>query len=293
MLRVKWALVRGIWCLSVGAAAVWFVEYDYPHSCYSTSCNCLLGDLQNCTIKPPAPILLRHRHRRLCPTCVRAPLPSLVSPHLSNDANPSAVKSIVKQSVCACPLDGVWLCQPCGRGLRSADTTYESIWRWRSSYGDVLGSVGTGIGDGDRSFECGRAAECLAARQVQEEIDCDAEDARENDAAVVAAEGQPNGHGGGLSNGNAAVGAGLAHTTGESGVHTPHTSPGYTRHEIEGIGGVVKKKLVRMIWVGACVTEWEDERDQGRYLVREVEGRTRSWCGWCWRVIPGAKDNVE
>ena len=69
--------------------------------------------------------------------------------------------------------------------------------------------------------------------------------------------------------------------------------PGYARHEIEGIGGVVKKKLVKMVWVGACVTEWEDEKEQGRYLVREVEGRTRSWCGWCWRVIPGAKDRGE
>jgi hypothetical protein len=69
--------------------------------------------------------------------------------------------------------------------------------------------------------------------------------------------------------------------------------PGYARHEIEGIGGVVKKKLVRMVLVGACVTEWEDEKEQGRYLVREVEGRTRSWCGWCWRVIPGAKDKKD
>ncbi len=69
--------------------------------------------------------------------------------------------------------------------------------------------------------------------------------------------------------------------------------PGYTRHEIEGIGGVVKRKLVRMVWVGACVTEWEDEKEPGRYLIREVEGRTRSWCGWCWRVIPGAKDKWD
>jgi hypothetical protein len=28
-------------------------------------------------------------------------------------------------------------------------------------------------------------------------------------------------------------------------------------------------------------------------LVREKEGRARSWCGWCWRVVPGAGEVVE
>lgn len=54
----------------------------------------------------------------------------------------------------------------------------------------------------------------------------------------------------------------------------------------------MKKKLVRMVKVGACVPEWGDEKEQGKFLVREIEGRARSWCGWCWRVIPGAKDVV-
>lgn len=66
--------------------------------------------------------------------------------------------------------------------------------------------------------------------------------------------------------------------------------PGYARHEIEGIGGVVKTKLVRIVRVGACVPEWEDERHSGQVLGREVSGRARSWCGWCWRAIPGKKD---
>jgi len=66
--------------------------------------------------------------------------------------------------------------------------------------------------------------------------------------------------------------------------------PGYERHEIEGIGGVVKKKLVRMVKVGACVPEFRDEKDNGEILGREVKGQVRSWCGWCWRVIPGKKD---
>lgn len=39
--------------------------------------------------------------------------------------------------------------------------------------------MGTGISDGNRSFECGLASKCKKARWVEEEIDCDAEDARE------------------------------------------------------------------------------------------------------------------
>jgi hypothetical protein len=207
--------------------------------------------------------------------------------------------STFDRAVCACDKEGVWLCQPCGRGLRSADTTYESIWRWRTSYGPALGGLGTGIGEGNRSFECGRAAECLAARLVEEEIDCDAEDARQRDASratdtlvIVDVDRTA------TVNGTAAVGARPAlasngDPTIVSGSRIGPLGPGYARHEIEGIGGVVKKKLVKMVWVGACVTEWEDEKEQGRYLVREVEGRARSWCGWCWRVIPGAKDRGE
>ena len=34
-------------------------------------------------------------------------------------------------------------------------------------------------------------------------------------------------------------------------------------------------------------------RTWGKFLVREQEGRARSWCGWCWRVVPGVKDVIE
>lgn len=72
---------------------------------------------------------------------------------------------------------------------------------------------------------------------------------------------------------------------------SPQLGPGYNRHEIEGIGGIVKRKRVRMVRVGACVPEWDDERGIGtRILGREVRGARRSWCGWCWRVVPGDKD---
>lgn len=80
---------------------------------------------------------------------------------------------------------------------------------------------------------------------------------------------------------------------------SPLYGPGYERHEIEGIGGIVKRKIVRMVRVGACVPEWQDERSHfpavpgSRVLGHEVRGDVRSWCGWCSRVVPGKKDLAE
>lgn len=148
------------------------------------------------------------------------------------------------------------------------------IWRWRSQYGEVLGGLGTGIGDGDRGVICGRESECCAAKEREQEIDCDAEDARD-------------GHPSPSSSPLEAFIVGARHDRTPS----PSLGPGYERHEIEGIGGVVKRKLVRMVTVGACVPEYEDEKGPGkRALLREIQGRERSWCGWCWRVVPGTKD---
>ena len=65
---------------------------------------------------------------------------------------------------------------------------------------------------------------------------------------------------------------------------------GYLRQEIEGIGGVVKKKLKTTVKVGAVVEEWEDERERADYLTREIRGEERSWCAWCQRVIPALKE---
>lgn len=180
--------------------------------------------------------------------------------------------------MCTCPSAGVWLCQPCGRSLRSADTEYESIWKWRTRYLPSLGGLGVGIGEGDRGVPCGRGGECIAAHEVEQETDCDAEDAREIDS--ISRSVSPSSSPGGSS-------SLLAHAHGHG---AASMGPGYARHEIEGIGGVVKKKLVRMVKVGACVPEFGDEREMGRFLVREVEGRARSWCGWCWRVVPSMDD---
>jgi hypothetical protein len=70
--------------------------------------------------------------------------------------------------------------------------------------------------------------------------------------------------------------------------------PGYLQQEVEGIGGVVKKKVRRKVKVGATVVEHEDERmDPRQYLVREAKGQVRSWCGWCDRVCPGETDRLQ
>lgn len=68
---------------------------------------------------------------------------------------------------------------------------------------------------------------------------------------------------------------------------------GYLRQEIEGIGGVVKKKVKKKVRVGKTVREYEDEREKAEYLEREVKGESRSWCGWCSRVIPGKLDSED
>jgi hypothetical protein len=159
-----------------------------------------------------------------------------------------------------------------------------SIWRWRYQYGEVLGGVGTGIGEGDRGVICGREAACLAATKRETETDCDAEDMREASHA-----GSEAGSLGAVSLHSNSSGSLFAPETGR----TPSPAmlgPGYSRHEIEGIGGVVKRKLVRMVKVGACVPEWEDEKAKNDIMGREVSGRVRSLCGWCHRVVPGKKD---
>lgn len=183
-----------------------------------------------------------------------------------------------------------------------------SIWRWRNQYGEVLGGLGTGIGDGDRGVICGREAACLAARDREHETDCDAQDARDSGTAPWANETpvwtttstpSPPALAASASPAGSPFGPGTpigALIDGDRNDRTPspQLGPGYERHEIEGIGGRVKRKLVRIVRVGACVPEWDDERGYGsRVLAPEVKGCARSWCGWCCRVIPGKKDGMD
>lgn len=202
----------------------------------------------------------------------------------------------------------------------SSDKSYiASIWRWRNQYTDVLGGLGTGIGEGDRGVICGRGSDCCAARKQEQETDCDAEDAQEADgtyeytpspstttvsndsnisialwgtdtASTARSNGSVNSSNASSSSQTGRLGSSLAGSCLERRTPSPMLKPGYERHEIEGIGGVVKKKLVRMVKVGACVPEWPDEWDRGDILGREMQAKVRSWCGWCWRAIPGKVD---
>lgn len=131
---------------------------------------------------------------------------------------------------------------------------YLRAWTWRTRYSHYLGGVGTGAGEGNEAVECGRGAACLAARVIEHEVDCA--------PGVVEAE--------------------------------RWTGTSYLAQEIEGIGGVVKMKGKRHVWVGACVKVFEDERDRSiGWLEREVDGRLRSWCSWCERVVLGGRDIAE
>lgn len=73
----------------------------------------------------------------------------------------------------------------------------------------------------------------------------------------------------------------------------------YLIQEVEGIGGVVKKKAKKMVRVGQYVEEHRDAREREKEylgasssspLEREVSGTVRSWCAWCDRVIPSKGD---
>lgn len=261
----------------------------------------LLIKTKNCTAKPPPSLdtALKSRHRRLCRICIKAPLAlhtslrtlqysecATTSPTSSPSSSPARLHrfptptfvpgqtqvevddaftaSAFQRGPCKCP-DIFWLCQDCGRGLRPADLDYSRGWTWRKSYSTYLGGLGTGIGEGSEGVHCGRRGACLAAKIVEQEVDCDADALRamEEEAKKIASQG--------------------------TGRNWQGTS--FEIQEIDGIGGVVKKKIKKLIPVGANVIENEDERDGSRaYLDREVKGEVRSWCSWCKRVIPSKKE---
>lgn len=61
----------------------------------------------------------------------------------------------------------------------------------------------------------------------------------------------------------------------------------YFAQEIEGVGGGFKLKAKKHVRVGECVKIYQDEQDKLiQYLEREHQGRLRSWCSWCDRVVP-------
>ncbi|KAF2767397.1 hypothetical protein EJ03DRAFT_329295 [Teratosphaeria nubilosa] len=223
---------------------------------------------RNCVIKAPPVSNLKGRHRRLCRTCMKSPMqllttvtiPTAQSSH-ERDANKLPAAGMIARSPCTCDKDGVWICQPCGYSLRPADTTYFRGWAWRTRY-RASGGFGAGLGEGNEAVECGRHSDCLAAKGVEQEVECDASDMEALAAEVAKAEVE--GH--------------------------EWRGSSYESQEIMGIGGQVKRKIKKRVLVGAVVKEYEDEQSKGDFCGREQRGENRSWCSWCERVVPGKKD---
>ena len=126
-------------------------------------------------------------------------------------------------------------------------------------------------------MKCGRGEACLAAQEIELEVDCEADEGSSDTGSNSAGHSPPS-----HPSHHELVSATDSHDDEE---------PGYFRQEIIGLGGVVKQKAKKRVMVGACVMEHEDERETGRYLEREERRSRRAWCGWCSRVIP-ARDEI-
>ena len=253
------------------------------HDLVSPCQRCGHAVCRNCVARVQ-PARLLQRHRRLCTACLQAPLPELtgLAALLPGPASRSAFTApAYAHTACACP-DGAYLCRPCGLGLPSADTMYRRIWTWRTRYSRE--GIGTGIGEGTEGVKCARGQACVAAQEIEVELDCGPDDeapaSPQSDSATE------------IMGGGAAGGAAVEGSPGAPGtpVHEDRGDAGYMRQEIEGIGGVVRGKVKKRIRVGRPVREFEDERERAVFLEREVNGERRSWCGWCDRVIPGRGD---
>lgn len=214
---------------------------------------------RNCTEKPPAPAKLPGRLRRLCHTCLSVPLVQQTTRSVHDVSGMS--RHGVSRGLCVCP-ETPYFCSYDGVALSSADTEYRRTWTWRTHYSTYLGGLGTGIGQGNEAVKCARSLFCLGAQIVDVDLELPS-----NLSSAPGLQGLP--------------------------VDTPEHSgdeAGYWSQEVEGIGGVVKKKMRTRMKVGAPVREWEDEREGGQLLGREISGKERSWCAWCDRVVPGKAD---
>ncbi|KAJ5729917.1 uncharacterized protein N7483_004425 [Penicillium malachiteum] len=251
---------------------------------------------RNCTIKPPSQTAMKARIRRLCRTCNTAPLSRhlllVENPSICTESTSKAEKDLcskgfkaaaLAQSICNCS-DALWLCVQCGQTLRSNDTTYRRVWAWRTRYSTYLGGgLGTGIGEGCQGVKCGRGEGCLAAQEIELEVDCEADEGSSGTSSPGYY--SPGSHPSVPVSASSVYHQELVASDGHD-----DEEPGYFRQEVIGLGGVVKHKSKKRVMVGACVVEYEDERETGKYLLREECGSHRSWCGWCSRVIPADRE---
>ncbi|KAI1925498.1 hypothetical protein LOZ65_002802 [Ophidiomyces ophidiicola] len=241
--------------LDLGANPASEGVWDIDHPMFSAG--------KNCAMKPPTASVLKARLRRLCNTCLGAPLSEHLTYRILPDLDSHFVLPAFRprpKPACSCN-EKAWFCKPCGQVIRSDDTAYMRVFSWRTRYSTYLGGgLGTGIGDTCRGVQCGRESTCLAANAMEVEIDCQ------------------------VNNWN--------------GEHSDSSSsgdddgPGYLRQEIMGVGGVVKNKIKKRVRVGASVEEHDDEREASEYLKRERTGEARSWCGWCYRVVPSQLEHT-
>ena len=225
----------------------------------------------------------------------------------SKSATTSFTDSAFRRDSCKCA-ESVWLCEPCGRSIQGADMMYVRGWDWRKRYSDYLGGRGSGIGEGAEGVHCGREKWCLDAKEVEHVIEWNDRSAEEG-KNTAETEGLPVGMNGALvedggsgsssiDNTIATTGASLSTSASTSSTHPLLLSPSSSMHarprngtsyhaqEVEGIGGVVRRTTSHRERVGAVVPEYGDERQKGLFMKAEREGQIRSWCAWCFRVVP-------
>ncbi|KAF2861306.1 hypothetical protein K470DRAFT_215346, partial [Piedraia hortae CBS 480.64] len=122
---------------------------------------------RNCVVKTTKSDL-NGRYRRLCRTCLKAPLERL------SRSETSQIQTNIAQTPCMCVERGIWLCRACGQALNTADRQYWRGWLWRTKYSQC-GGFGTGLGERQVGVECGRGSDCLAATTMEHEIEVDDE----------------------------------------------------------------------------------------------------------------------
>lgn len=217
--------------------------------------------------------MLKRRIRRLCTTCLTAPLPQLQPP-----ASSCSTQSAVQRNICTCKVS-IWLCQPCGRRLSSDGLIYRQMWSWR---------VGTCVSGEWQGLRCWRGKHCLAAQDVELGMGCDSHDSLTG--LMIPSHGRnvadsPNEesweH---FRQDTVGIRLRLLASYGEEGAED------LLRHIFEHGGPIDHTAKKKRMTVGAYAKDHEDERRTGEYLMREEADLDRAWCNWCSRVIPSQQD---